>query len=236
MTPRPARRRWRRILLTLALILVAGMVLTLGLFDYLLRRASDPLDVSLPAGDDTPFRERQALEDYAATVPPAVVEFQERLTRAGSGEWSYSLVSYQFNVGHCTEPDKTEGSEVDIDSGRTGPLPVEQVAEIGNGIFIPLGFQPSMRPGDDGKHYLAWIDWHNGGHIGVYVNQSDITMSGGSECRPSRDPDRVRFELQALVPLPSESPAEPTSSPSRSVTVVDRTETGRPQPQKRARS
>ena len=110
MTPRPARRRWRQILLILALILVAGMVLTLGLFDYLLRRASDPLDVSLPAGDDIPFRERQTLEDYAATVPPDVIEFQERLTESGAGEWRNTQTSYEFSVDSCSEHSNKRGS------------------------------------------------------------------------------------------------------------------------------
>lgn len=231
MTPRPARRRWRRILLTLALILVAGMVLTLGLFDYLLRRASDPLDVSLPAGDDTPFRERQALEDYAATVPPAVIEFQERLTESGAGEWRNTQTSYEFSVDSCSEHSNKRGSQIHISASSDRSISSEEVTRIGNPLFTEIGFSFSEASREN-RQYAIWTDWRNGGYLRVTISSEHVGISGNSECRPSTDPERVRFELQALVPLPSESPVQPDSpAPTHTRSIVTRcTRTGETHP------
>lgn len=214
MMQRTARTRYRSPLLALS----TGVALALGLSGCVFGEPPNPLDANIPAGDDTPFHERQSLEDYAATVPPAIVEFQERLTQAGSGEWRHSQTRHQFNVFPCKESDQEKGNDVGITSGDTDPIPPEKVTEIGNGIFIPLGYYMTSGQDDSGTS-LTWIDWHNGGYFEVFVGPKKITISGNSECRPSRDPERVRLELRALVPLPSESPASPEPTPGHTRTL-----------------
>lgn len=214
MMQQAARTRYRSPLLALS----TGVALALGLSGCIFGEPPNPLDANIPAGDDTPFHERQSLEDYAATVPPAIVEFQERLTQAGSGEWRHSQTRHQFNVFPCKESDQEKGNDVGITSGDTGPLSLEKVIEIGNGIFIPLGFT-SFSSEEGRGTYLSWVDWHNGGYIRISVQEDRMAIFGNSECRPSRDPERVRLELRALVPLPSESPASPEPTPGHTRTL-----------------
>ena len=212
MTPRTAhstRGRRRRLLLTLA----TGAALTLGLFSCFSSQPHDPLDANVPAGDDTPFHERQTLEDYAATIPPAIVKFQEQVAKAAGGEWRHDPSTHQFSVTYCVESDKQRGNRVRTVGGTAGPVPLEQLLEIGNDVFAPLGLQSQVGEEYNGGRHLIWTDWHNGGYIRAYTDQSKTTLSGDSECRPSTDPEQIRLELKELVPLPSESPTQSGSSP-----------------------
>lgn len=219
MTPSATRFEHlsRQILTTIA----SGLTVTLGLCACTFSAPPDPLDAGIPAGDDTPFEQHQSLEDYAATVPPAIIELQEQLTRSGSGDWKRSQTRHQFIVDYCVEPDKKRGNRVTTFGGDAASVSVEKVVETGNNILAPLGYTMTSQKIEEGTS-LMWIDWHNGGHVEVFVGKSKISIFGDSDCRPSTDPERIRLELQALAPLPSEIPTETTpslSTPTRSIST-----------------
>lgn len=182
----------------------------------------DRWEPRIPAGDDTPFEQRQSLEDYAATVVPAILEFEERTTQAGSGEWRSNErvpFAHQFDVESCREgvSDTIDG-EFMLRMVGAGTLPAETVQQLGEELFVPLGFQTEITEDAYGNHELTWTDWKNGGRLRAFVGQRVLTLAGFSECRPSNDWEQVRTEVQEIDPLrdgPLSRPSSPEPSPSR---------------------
>lgn len=212
----PLQQRLHGSLLALGLAVVLTVTGCSPSPDY----ESDLRGPSIPAGDDTPFEQRQSLEDYVATIVPVILEFEDRVTQAGSGEWrSNQALPSQFDVTPCLGESAAPGSgRFELSTIGTGALPTETVQQLGEELFVPLGFQTEITEDAYGNHELTWTDWKNGGQLRSFIGQRVVTLAGFSECRPSDDWEQVRTEVQELDPLrdgPVSRPSSPDPTPSR---------------------
>ena len=186
-----------RLLARAAGVLVCGVLLVSGC--GLVPRSQTPQEaLGLPQAE-TPFAQRESIEEYLRTVEPAMARFVHALAQKGGGVIGVARRRY-FNA--CTDrgPGKEEGWAFGTEVFYISSLTDEDIEDAASQYLSVLPSYKGTR-GDvqkDGSFILRSGDAANGGELSVYYfpdDRSSIRYESG--CRPS---DESMGDLNEYVP------------------------------------
>ena len=178
-------------------VLVCGVLLVSGC--GLVPRSQTPQEaLGLPQAE-TPFAQRESIEEYLRSVEPVMAGFVRALAEKGGGVIGVDDRRY-FNA--CTDrgPGKEEGWAFGTDAFYISSLTVEDIEDAASQYLSVLPLYKGTR-GDvrkDGSFILRSGDAANGGELSVYYFPDDrSSMHYESGCVPS---DGSMGDLNEYVP------------------------------------
>lgn len=122
------------------------------------------------------FSQRESIEEYSATVVPVFHEYVARISQRTGAD---PFLSDKGSMTNLPEGGNLYLASVVFDA----VLPCEEVAEIGNEYFSPLGFAPAKITQKSNSCSIAWVEPENGGYFSAKVGKVIVT-SGWSGGRP----------------------------------------------------
>ena len=178
-------------------VLVCGVLLVSGC--GLVPRSQTPQEALGVPQAETPFAQRESIEEYLRSVEPVMAGFVRALAEKGGGVIGVDDRRY-FNA--CTDrgPGKEKGWAFGTDAFYISSLTVEDIEEAASQYLSVLPLYKGTR-GDvrkDGSFILRSGDAANGGELSVYYFPDDrSSMHYESGCVPS---DGSMGDLNEYVP------------------------------------
>ena len=178
-------------------VLVCGVLLVSGC--GLVPRSQTPQEALGVPQAETPFAQRESIEEYLRSVEPVMAGFVRALAEKGGGVIGVDDRRY-FNA--CTDrgPGKEKGWAFGTDAFYISSLTVEDIEDAASQYLSVLPLYKGTR-GDvrkDGSFILRSGDAANGGELSVYYFPDDrSSMHYESGCVPS---DGSMGDLNEYVP------------------------------------